>query len=94
MSIINIWNGKDNKVNVNSSYINSQAMFNDTKTHDLFIQACATNLVKNSGNLGAVDQAILEFLNKSKHDSKTLQEKFLKSNGFPISKLVVLTSNL
>mmetsp|Transcript_8662 Transcript_8662/g.8180 ORF Transcript_8662/g.8180 Transcript_8662/m.8180 type:complete len:865 (+) Transcript_8662:635-3229(+) len=77
MNVTNIWNGRDNKLNVEFQSIDPSTVFPDEKTRDLFIQSCACNTVGEIGNTNATGEAILKMLKQFDIDYNNLRETFL-----------------
>jgi P-type Ca2+ transporter type 2B len=77
MTVTNVWNGKDNIINVESPKINPSTVFADEKTRALFLQGCACNSFGDIGNTNATEEAILKMLNQFGTDFHKLRDEFL-----------------
>lgn len=77
MTVTNVWNGKDNSINVESPKINPSTVFTNDKARALFLQGCACNSFGDIGNTNATEEAILKMLNQFGTDFNKLRDEFL-----------------
>ena len=77
ITVTNVWNGKDNKVNPHNYKTDIEKCFPNKKTRSLFIQNCACNTVGDIDESSNTDQAFLEIMEKTGVDFNQLRSQHL-----------------
>lgn len=77
MTVTNVWQGKDNSLNVESPNINAQTVITNDTVRSLFIQGCACNSTGDIGKTNATEEAILKMLKQFQVDYHKMRGEFL-----------------
>ena len=77
MTVTNVWNGKDNHLDVEAEHIDASTVITEENARELFIQACACNSVGDIGNTNATEEAILKMINQFGVDFHKTRDEFL-----------------
>jgi Ca2+ transporting ATPase len=77
MTVTNVWNGKDHRLDVEAAKISPDTVLSDKAARDLFIQGCACNTVGDIGKTNATEEAILKMLKQFGTDFHQMRDEFL-----------------